>query len=74
MKNLTIGEQVSITAGIPAFWRCTGWIIGIIEPFVRDEETKARALFEMRLYSVRLEDGRKFRFRGRDLEPVAARS
>ena len=70
MKSLTIGEQVCITAGIPAFWHCTGRIVEIVQPFVSDEATKARALFEMRLYSVRLEDGRKFRFRGRDLEPL----
>jgi hypothetical protein len=72
MKTLTIGERVCINAGIPAFWRCMGRIVDIIEPFVKDEAMKARALFEMRLYSVQLEDGRKFRFRGRDLEPVAS--
>jgi hypothetical protein len=70
MKTLSIGERVCINAGIPAFWHCIGRIVDIIEPFVTDEAMKARALFEMRLYSVRLDDGRKFRFRGQDLEPV----
>ena len=70
MRTLTIGEQVCITAGIPAFWHCTGRIVEIIEPFVSSAEMKAKALLEMRLYSVRLEDGRRFRFRGRDLEPL----
>jgi hypothetical protein len=70
MKALTLGEPVRVTAGIPSFWHCIGRIIQIVEPFVSTEQTKAMALFEMPLYFVRLEDGRRFRFRGRDLEPL----
>jgi hypothetical protein len=68
MKSLSVGEQVYITTAIPAFWQCTGRIVEILEPFVSTAEMKAKALREMRLYSVRLSDGRRFRFRGRDLE------
>jgi hypothetical protein len=71
MKTLTIGQRVCINAGIPGFWHCTGGIIDVAEPFVRDIAMKATALFELRLYSVRLDDGRHFRFRGRDLEPIS---
>ena len=70
MNTLSVGEQVCIIAAIPAFWHCTGRIIDIIEPFVSSGDMKAKALLEMRLYSVRLTDGRRFRFRGRDLEPL----
>jgi hypothetical protein len=70
MKSLAVGEQVCITTAIPAFWQCTGRIVEILEPFVTTAEMKAKALMEMRLYSVRLSDGRRFRFRGRDLELV----
>ena len=70
MKSLRVGQRVCVNAGIPAFWHCTGGIVDIAEPFVRDIATKASALFELRLYSVRLDDGRSFRFRGRDLEAI----
>jgi len=70
MNRLRIGQRVYIKAGIPAFWHCTGGIVDIAEPFVRDRDMKATALFELRLYSVRLDDGRSFRFRGRDLEAI----
>jgi hypothetical protein len=69
MKALTIGERVRITSGIPTFWRHVGRIVQIVEPFVT-EQMKEKALLELPLYSVRLEDGRSFRFRGRDLEPM----
>jgi len=69
MKTLTIGKRVLITAGIPAFWNRPGRIVQILEPSVR-EEVKLDCLFEMPLYYVRLDDGRRFRFRGRDLEPI----
>jgi hypothetical protein len=69
MRALTIGERVLVTAGIPAFWHRPGRIIQIVEPFVR-EEVKLNCLFEMPVYYVRLDDGRSFRFRGRDLEPI----
>jgi len=74
MKTLTLGEPVRVTAGIPSFRHCMGRIIQIVEPFVSTDQAKARALFEMPLYFVRLEDGRRFRFRGRDLEPVTVGS
>ena len=70
MKALSLGESVRITAGIPSFWHCIGRIIQIVEPLVSTEQMKAMAFFEMPLYFVRLEDGRRFRFRGRDLEPL----
>ncbi len=69
MKPLTIGKRVLITAGIPAFWNRPGRIVQILEPSVR-EEAKLDSLYEMPLYYVRLDDGRRFRFRGRDLEPI----
>ena len=70
MKSLRVGQRVCVNAGIPAFWHCTGGIVAIAEPLVRDIALTASALFELRLYSVRLDDGRSFRFRGRDLEPL----
>ena len=69
MKVLTVGERVRVTSSIPSFWRQIGKIVQILEPFVF-EQNKEQVLREMPLYSVRLEDGRSFRFRGRDLEPV----
>ena len=67
MKPLTIGERVRIMSGIPAFWHHVGRVIQILEPFVT-ANMKEKALLELPLYSVKLEDGRSFRFRGRDLE------
>ena len=69
MKALTVGERVRVTSSIPSFWRQVGKIIRIVEPFAA-EPNKEQVLREMPLYSVQLEDGRSFRFRGRDLEPV----
>jgi len=69
MTPLTLGQRVRIISGIPSFWHHFGRIVQILEPFVT-ETMKDRAFFEMPLYSVRLEDGRNFRFRGRDLERV----
>ena len=69
MNSLTIGERVRITSGIASFWHHVGRIVQIVEPFVV-ANMKERALLEMPLYFVRLEDGRSFRFRGRDLEPM----
>ena len=69
MKPLSIGERVRITSGIPSFWHHLGRVIQIVEPFVT-QNMKEKALLELPLYSVRLEDGRSFRFRGRDLERV----
>jgi hypothetical protein len=69
MKGLTIGERVRVTSGVPSFTQHNGRITQIVEPFVR-EQMKEKALLELPLYSVRLDDGRNFRFRGRDLEPL----
>jgi hypothetical protein len=69
MKVLTVGERVRVTSSIPSFWRQIGKIVQIVEPFVV-EQNKEQVLREMPLYSVRLEDGRSFRFRGQDLEPA----
>ena len=74
MRVLAVGEPVRVTAEIPSFWHCMGRIIQIVEPFVSTEQTKARAFFEMPLYFVKLDDGRKFRFRGRDLESLTTLS
>ena len=67
MKALAIGERVRVTSSLPSFWRHVGRVIQVVEPFVA-EHMKEQALLELPLYSVRLEDGRSFRFRGRDLE------
>jgi len=69
MKALTIGERVRVTAGIPSFWRHVGRIVQIVDLFV-GESMKEVCLLELPLYRVRLDDGRSFRFRGRDLEPM----
>ena len=70
MKTLTIGERVRVTAGIPSFWRHIGRVVQVAEPFAK-ESMKETCLLEMPLYLVRLDDGRSFRFRGRDLEPLS---
>ena len=70
MKTLNIGERVRVTAGIPSFWRHVGRIVQIVEPFVR-ESMKEACLLELPLYRVRLDNGRSFRFRGHDLEPMS---
>jgi hypothetical protein len=76
MNNLKVGGSVRVTAGIPSFESCTGRIISIIEPVVTSADRKEEALMEMPLYCVRFDDGRRFRFRGRDLRslgPLARR-
>ena len=70
MNNLKVGERVRVTAGIPSFESRTGRIIHIIEPGATNAGRKAEALLEMPLYSVRFDDGRSFRFRGRDLRSL----
>lgn len=67
MEGLNVGETVLVTAAIPAFSSLKGRIVSIAEPFVGNEDMRKDALREMPLYRVRLEDGRTFRFRGRDL-------
>ena len=66
MKPLTLGERVRVTSSVPDH---IGRIVEIIEPFVIPQ-LKDRALLELPLYSVRLDDGRNVRFRGRDLARV----
>jgi hypothetical protein len=67
MKALGVGERVRVTSTIPSFWDHVGRIVQILEPFVVSQ-MKEKALLELPVYAVRLEDGRSFRFRGRDLE------
>jgi hypothetical protein len=67
MTRFKVGEKVTIVGEIPGFSLHQGTIAGITEPFVTDERSKDEALRELRLYEVRLDDGRQFRFRGREL-------
>jgi hypothetical protein len=67
MKSFAIGERVRIASGIGSLSDHSGKIVRIVEPFVA-AHMKDKALLEMPLYFVRLEDGRNARFRGRDLE------
>jgi hypothetical protein len=67
MASLQIGKEVQIISLIPGFYLQKGIISAITQPFVKDERSKEEALRELRLYQVRLEDGRHFRFRGKDL-------
>ncbi len=68
MKRLSIGERVRVTSCVPDH---VGRIVDIIEPFVAPQ-LKDRALMELPVYAVRLEDGRSIRYRGRDLERLAS--
>jgi hypothetical protein len=70
--RLNLGEIVCVIAGIPSFESRTGCIVHISEPAITITERKEEALLEMPLYSVRLDDGRRFRFRGRDLRPLGS--
>jgi hypothetical protein len=69
MTKLHVGGKVQITSAIPGFHLQKGEVTAITEPFVKGERAKEEALLELRLYVVRLEDGRHFRFRGKDLLP-----
>ena len=69
METLTVGERVRVTSTIPSFWDHAGRIVQILEPFVVSQ-MKEKALLELPVYAVRLEDGRTFRFRGRDLQRI----
>lgn len=69
MTKLHVGGKVQITSAIPGFHLQKGIVTAITEPFVKGEQAKEEALLELRLYVVRLEDGRHFRFRGKDLQP-----
>ena len=69
MTKLHIGGKVQIISAMPGFHLQTGVVAAITEPFVSDEKAKEEALRELRLYVVRLDDGRHFRFRGKELLP-----
>ena len=67
MSRLQIGGKVQVISAIPGFHLNQGIVSGITQPFVADERSKEIALQELRLYDVRLDDGRHFRFRGKEL-------
>jgi hypothetical protein len=67
MARLHIGEKVQIISAIPGFHLQEGTVASITEPFVVGDRAKEEALLELRLYVVRLDDGRHFRFRGKEL-------
>jgi len=67
MARLQIGEKVQIISAIPGFHLQEGIVASITEPFVAGERAREEALLELRLYVVRLNDGRHFRFRGKEL-------
>lgn len=69
MARLHIGEKVQIISAIPGFHLQEGIVASITEPFVSGEPAREEALLELRLYVVRLNDGRHFRFRGKELLP-----
>ena len=69
MTKLHIGGKVQIISAIPGFHLQSGIVAEITEPFVAGEKAKEEALRELRLYVVRLDDGRHFRFRGKELLP-----
>jgi hypothetical protein len=68
MHRFKVGERVRIISAIPGFHLQLGTIAGIADPIVANESSREDALREMRLYAVRLEDGRRFRFRGKELD------
>jgi len=69
MSRLRVGGKVQIVSAIPGFHLQKGTVAEITEPFVSGEKAKEEALRELRLYVVRLDDGRHFRFRGKELLP-----
>ena len=69
MSRLHVGEKVQIISAIPGFHLQRGTVAEITEPFVSGDQAKEEALRELRLYVVRLDDGRHFRFRGKELQP-----
>jgi hypothetical protein len=71
MGRLHVGGKVQITSDIPGFHLQNGTIAEITQPFVSGERAKEEALRELRLYVVRLDDGRHFRFRGKELTPAS---
>lgn len=69
MTRLQIGGKVQVVSAIPGFHLQKGIVSAITEPYVSGEGAREEALRELRLYVVRLEDGRHFRFRGKELLP-----
>ena len=67
MTKLHVGGKVQVISAIPGFHLREGTVAEITEPFVSGEKAKEEALRELRLYVVRLDDGRHFRFRGKEL-------
>jgi hypothetical protein len=67
MTRLRVGEKVQIVSAIPGFHLRKGIVAAITEPFVEGDRAREEALRELRLYVVRLDDGRHFRFRGKEL-------
>ena len=67
MTRLHIGGKVQVVSAIPGFHLQKGIVAAITEPFVAGDRAKEEALRELRLYVVRLDDGRHFRFRGKEL-------
>jgi hypothetical protein len=72
LVNLKIGQPVRVTSSVISFEGRVGRIVQITEPWVATERMHHEALFELPLYRVKFNDGRSFRFRGRDLEPLSA--
>ena len=71
MEHFCVGARVEILAMTPEFYRRRGTITAVTEPLVADERSRQEAFRELRLYNVRLDDGRKFRFRGKELRQHA---
>ena len=67
MTRLHIGGKVQVVSAIPGFHLQKGIVAAITEPFVAGDRGREEALRELRLYVVRLDDGRHFRFRGKEL-------
>ena len=67
MTRLHIGGKVQVVSAIPGFHLQKGTVAAITEPFVAGDLAREEALRELRLYVVRLDDGRHFRFRGKEL-------
>ena len=67
MTRLHIGGKVQVVSAIPGFHLQKGIVAAITEPFVAGDRAREEALRELRLYVVRLDDGRHFRFRGKEL-------
>ena len=72
MTSLSIGARVEILATLPGFHLKQGTITAVTEPFTADERSRQEALRELRLYDVQLDDGRRFRFRGKELQQSAS--